>query len=475
MKLRKKGTNTMKNVKSRRLCIFFKLASIALVICMLLGAMPIFAEETEAPATEEDKPAEVTIVVAAKKIPVGTYITADYLKTVTVPNYNIPANTVSSIEEVSTKYAVIDIYPDEYLSEDFVSSKRVNKVDNDSLLQEVGTSDSDYLVVTDYILPNTGKDVGALLQKLIDENRKRTIYFPDGEYVIGAPLITESVARNSVTLQLADGAVIKASSKWKSANGSNFLISSGGKAIDNDIDTIGSYFGVMGGTLDGNGKADGIEVVSGRETLFRNICIRNVDRGIYIQRGHNGGSSDDDFEDISIYGTGRSGSTGMIIVGHDNTFTNIRIYGMHIGVDSRGGSSLFKNISVYGTISADDTLYPTTIGIKATSWAWISQCYVENCATAYSFADKRVILSDSIGKWTSEEFKIQTMLGVGEGNMAMGGLRAEFCGESATCLFMKTDNFGSKKVIEGCSFDLSLEDSNEAYANNLITPIIPLK
>lgn len=465
----------MKNEKNRRFRFIIEIACIAIAMCMLLGAVPaVAAEETEAPAGEE-KPAEITIVVAAKKIATGTYITNDFLTMVTVPNLNIPENVITDMDEAMTKYSKFDIAEGEYVSSDALTDKKVNKVNNDSLVQDITESTDDYLVVTDYILPNTGKDVSALLQSMIDRNPKRTIYFPDGVYTIASPLFTDSTAHTSVTLKLSDGAVLQASSKWKGANGTNYMICSGGGTTANDIDTIGSYFGVMGGTLDGNGKADGIEIVSGRETLFRDICIKNVRNGVYIQRGLNGGSSDDDFEDISIYGTGASGTTGITVIGHDNTFTNIRIYGMETGIDSRGGTSLYKNISVYGTAPATGGIYDTTVGIKASSWAWVSQCYVENCATAYLFTDSRIILFDSIAKWTSEEFATQTAFSLREVHMPMGGVRVEFCGEDATCLFIKSDNFGSRRVIEGCSFDTALEDSDEAYAENLRTPIIPIK
>ena len=57
-----------------------------------------------------------------------------------------------------------------------------------------------YVVVTDYIEANTGKDVSDALQKLILDNPHRTIYFPDGEYVIAKPICTPANPKNAVQI-----------------------------------------------------------------------------------------------------------------------------------------------------------------------------------------------------------------------------------------------------------------------------------
>lgn len=439
-----------------------------LALCTVLGGIPaVAADATEAPVTEE-KPAEITVIVAAKDIPEGTYITDDYLTTVTVPNINIPANVNTELDQVMTKYAKAFVAAGEYVSTDAISSQKINKVNNDLLVQDIQECPDKYLVVTDYVLPNTGKDLTALLQQIIDKNPKRTIYFPDGEYVIASSLVTDSTPTTTVSIQLSDGAVLKASDKWKGSNGA-YLICSGADQKENDIDAIGTYFSVIGGTLDGNGKANGIQIVSGRETLFRNLCIKNVDIGIRIERGLNGGSSDDDFEDISIYGTGNEGSIGISIKGHDNTFTNIRIYNMEMGIYSDAGSSLYKNISIYGSGAAG------TVGIRATSWAWLSQCYVQDCATAYSFKDNRSIICDSVASWSSDDCTTQTAFSFDNSvGIALSGIRAEFSGTAPETAFIKARTFGNTAVMEACMFDPELEDSGEAYINNIKTPIIPI-
>jgi hypothetical protein len=38
-----------------------------------------------------------------------------------------------------------------------------------------------YVVVTDYVKANTGRDISDAIQKVINDNPMRTIFFPDGE------------------------------------------------------------------------------------------------------------------------------------------------------------------------------------------------------------------------------------------------------------------------------------------------------
>ena len=45
---------------------------------------------------------------------------------------------------------------------------------------------NNYLIVTDYLIADGKTDAADAIQKLIDENPHRTLFFPDGEYHHGA-------------------------------------------------------------------------------------------------------------------------------------------------------------------------------------------------------------------------------------------------------------------------------------------------
>ena len=71
-----------------------------------------------------------------------------------------------------------------------------------------------FVVVTDYLKADGKKDVSDILQKIIDNNPNRTLYFPDGTYVISKPVNTPADPKKSVSLQLSNYAIIKAADGW---------------------------------------------------------------------------------------------------------------------------------------------------------------------------------------------------------------------------------------------------------------------
>ena len=71
-----------------------------------------------------------------------------------------------------------------------------------------------YVVVTDYVKPNTGEDVSDALQALILANPNRTIFFPDGEYLLSKPICTPANPAHAVSLKLATFAKLKAMDSW---------------------------------------------------------------------------------------------------------------------------------------------------------------------------------------------------------------------------------------------------------------------
>ena len=419
----------MKN-KNRFLKLACEILCMALVLCMVFGVIPSFAAEAEATeeateeAIEEEKPATVDIVVAAGNIPQGTRLNNEHVKLVTVYNVNVPSNAITDIQEVFDKYSACDLNEGEYVFSEQLSNKRVSKTNSDLLNKDIVDSDELYVVVTDYIKADTGEDLSALLQDLIDKNPKRTLYFPDGEYVIKKPLLSSDIPAKSVSFHLSDGAVIKAADNWQGTD--NYLISIGGNTTGtSDVISVGSYYSFIGGTLDGNGKANGISYTSGRESIIRDVCMKNVKVGIYIPSGVNNGSADADFEDVVIYGTGEEGSIGLWIEGHDNTLTGMRIYNMETAVKCNAGTSLFKNIYAHND-PAVMANYENTKGFQAGSWGWYTNCVAENFAVGFDIRDSRCIVSENTVKWTSELCTTQIAVKFGSEYCGLSGIRAEF-------------------------------------------------
>ena len=216
--------------------IALKVMCLTLAFCMLFGIMPMYA--SEAASDESDEP--VQIVVVTKDIRKGAMIVDTYIELKTLEKgEKVPANAITSISEARGKYAVRELYAGEYLQKGQLSSQKVAAANTSVLKKPIAESEDAYVVVTDYITPNTDKDLAGAIQELIDKNPNRTIYFPDGVYIIAKPIIISGEATDSVSLELSDGAVIKAASTWKSTkitiNGSNAVTS---EATTNALITI---------------------------------------------------------------------------------------------------------------------------------------------------------------------------------------------------------------------------------------------
>lgn len=214
-----------------------------------------------------------------------------------------------------------------------------------------------YVIITDYV-PNDGsRDVADEIQAVIDANPNRTIYFPDGVYIISKPICTPADPMKSVDLQLSNYALIRAADSWSSDEA---MIRLGGKDAKNDTHTPGSNYSLTGGIIDGSGKADGISIDSGRETVIKNVSIKNTSVGINIKYGANSGSSDADLSDLNIIGTGDTNSVGIWIEGYDNTVTNVRIGNVFTGVYLKSSSNSLRN--VHPLYYSDYTDYESSCG-----------------------------------------------------------------------------------------------------------------
>ncbi len=456
-----------------------KLVCVALIACMLASFASIV------PAVAEEAPAEdggakgnvISILIAKKDIEAGTKITKEMFELKEFKNVNIPATAITSMDKVVGKYSVVDIYKGEFVYEEKFSATKEAENVSGILLQPIAKTQDKFVVVTDFFPANTGKDVAKLIQELIDKNPNRTIYFPDGEYIISKPILTDGRAAKSVSIRLSDGAVIKASDKWTS---SEALIRLGG--IDpeggdaHEINSVTTYYSFMGGTLDGNGRANGLSIDAGRETLVKDVCIVNAKTGLTIKKAEVYTSTDADVENVTIVGNGSPGTKGLHVIGFDNTITNVNIYDVEIGAHIAGGGTLMKNINVYYTHSSKlDTLdkkYAQTIGIYETcSGNWFYDFYVQNYATAFKLVGSLSVIDRCFAQWNTDEGGTQTMFEFTNAwYCVIGNCKADFSGSSPTCAFVKAPSRGTG-IIEGAMFNESLVD-NKYYQNNLRTPVV---
>ncbi|MBR3835653.1 MAG: hypothetical protein IKJ69_02545 [Clostridia bacterium] len=303
-----------------------------------------------------------------------------------------------------------------------------------------------YIVVTDTIAADSGEDVSDALQAIIDANPNRTIFFPDGEYLVSKPIYTPAEPTKSVSLELSDFAVIKAIGDWQYGEA---IVQLGGKFPANDTHTPGSNYSLEGGVIDGSGMANGISVNSGRETAIRDTSIKNTVVGIHIKHGANNGSSDADITGVNIIGTGKTDSTGIFLEGFDNTITNVRIGHVFTGVHVKSAGNILRN--VHPLYYSDYTDYQNSCGFLVEAGNnWFDFCYSDQFAIGFRLTSNDVsTFHDCFCYWYSAGDGTQTAFKADkEFNSRVTNFNAGFHPDAEKCYVLHVGSLGGDGTME---------------------------
>ena len=444
----------------------FLLISVALILSFTLSSCVIIKEGADTAGTVE-------VLRLTKDISVGEKITPNKFEKVRVDEELVWIGALSDADAVVGKYSRIELGVGDYLIEGYLSVEKVEekkeKVDVDG--NDRGFSALGYVVMTDHVKANTGADLSREIQKVINQNPKSVIYFPDGEYVISSPIATPADGDVSVALKLSDNAVIKASDDWSD---SEAMIRLGGMNERNDINVRGSNYYLEGGIIDGNGKAKGISIDHGRETSVRDVTIVNTSTGVLVKNGANGGSSDADIENIRIYGNGALSSVGLQIQGWDNTFSNMQISNVQIGVKIETAANLLRDIHVtYVQSGKLETAYRSSIGFLDTGDRnWYDNCTSEGFSVGFEIRSSRSILSSCVAKWYPEQTSKQICIYTPRawGSIARS-CAAYFTAPKENCEYLVADQGGGKGQIIDPVFD-ETRVNREDYKSHLCGKVV---
>ena len=444
----------------------FLLISVALILSFTLSSCVIIKEGADTAGTVE-------VLRVTKDISVGEKITPNKFEKVRVAEELVWIGALSDADAVVGKYSRIELGVGDYLIEGYLSVEKVEenkeKVDVDG--NDRGFSALGYVVMTDHVKANTGADLSREIQKVINQNPKSVIYFPDGEYVISSPIATPANGDVSVALKLSDNAVIKASDDWSD---SEAMIRLGGMNERNDINVRGSNYYFEGGIIDGNGKAKGISIDHGRETSVRDVTIVNTSTGLLVKNGANSGSSDADIENIRIYGNGALSSVGLQIQGWDNTFSNMQISNVQIGVKIETAANLLRDIHVtYVQSGKLETAYRSSIGFLDTGDRnWYDNCTSEGFSVGFEIRSSRSILSSCVSKWYPDQTSKQICLYTPNawGSVARS-CAAYFTAPKENCEYLVADQGGGKGQIIDPVFD-ETRVNREDYKSHLCGKVV---
>lgn len=322
-----------------------------------------------------------------------------------------------------------------------------------------------YVLITDYAKPDTGADLTDEIQKAIDENPNKTIFFPDGTYQISRPILTPADPTKSVSLKLSNYAKIQANKNWRSSEAMIRLGGKNGSAEEaNDISVAGNCYFFEGGIVDGSGKANGISIDSGRETRVANVSIKNTRIGLYIKHGINSGSSDADIFNVNIFGNKAPGSVGVLVEGFDNTLTNMRIAGVQYGVHLTGGGNFIRNVHpLY--IFLDGVNYADTVGFwEQTGGNFYDNAYSDQFATAFKLEGYASILNGCYAFWYADFGQQIGFYCTGTFNSMITNARIDFNARSTNdAIFFYTAEHGNGSITSPFFFASKCDPAQNNY------------
>lgn len=264
-----------------------------------------------------------------------------------------------------------------------------------------------YVIVTDYVRADGKTDVSSALQKLIDRNPGRTLYFPDGVYLLSHPILTSAHPQKSVNLRLSNYAVLKASAVW--AGGAMVRLGARDEYLSVAINA--SNYGFAGGIVDGSDVADGISIESRGEMKVHDVSIKHTRVGIHLKHAPNSGSLDADVSDVNIVGNNTAESIGVLLDANDNTFSNMRIARVNRGFVIKGGGNSLRNIHPLYSFKKDDEAYAGSAAFDIEAGNnFFSFCYSDQMGTGYRLAKGvSCVFTDCFCMWWNGDVPTQTV------------------------------------------------------------------
>ena len=321
-----------------------------------------------------------------------------------------------------------------------------------------------FVNVADFVRSDGKTDVSADIQRVIDTHPNRTLWFPDGLYLLAHPVATPAHPKKSVDLQLSNYAILKAAPGWTNAEA---MVRLGGIHPANDIRTVGSCYSLTGGVIDGSGVAKGVSIDSGRETKVRCVSMKNVFVGLHIKRGANNNSSDCDIADVNIVGNRRPGSTGVFIESCDNTLANMRIADVQTGVRLTGSGNLMTNLHPLYTNPKD--LYAGGVGFEDNgSNNSYNRCYSDHFSTGFLFGKSGdgAVMDACIAYWyaPSKGFRHTAIRCAGRFQAHVSDMKVGFRGTEAVNTVLEVGEEGGRGYLRDLRVDRRLvNETNKTY------------
>ena len=355
---------------------------------MILGATVALSscngEETpEVTETADPTEGKVSVVRALIVMEAGTKVERRNFEEVWVDEGTVPADAYASIADVVNKFLTVKVYPGDMLVPDKVG-KLINSDANGSDFSE---DHKDYVLVTEYTDGVSG-DISDEIQKAIDENPNKTIYFPDGKYNIAKPIKTSADPAKAVSLKLSAYAVINAmdSDKWTKDSALFEL------GAQDDVKDMSTTTYIEGGVLNSDGRCNCL-IIAGGNVLVNNISFKKGLTGIIIRAGARA-----DVDSCVIAGADGAKSLGVLMEGEESTLTNMRICSIITGVKLTGSNNVLRNIHPLG--GTQDMIESTGFWDSSENGNFYDICYSDQFANSFRLDNGAPsVFSGCFGYW----------------------------------------------------------------------------
>jgi len=384
----------MKNTFKRILCL-------VLCLCMTVGTMMLLSscnsEEPEVTETADPTEGKVSVVRALKKMEAGSKVERANFEEIWVDPDTVPTGAYGSISDVVNKFLTTTVFAGDYLVEDKLSTTALKNTDTENT-----TFHEDYVTVTKYTEGLKG-DISDAIQKAIDENPNKTIYFPDGVYNVGKPIKTSADPAKAVSLRLSTYAVISAYGQdWKVEDAVLEL------GASDDVKSLDANYCVIGGVINANGMCGAINV-NGGNVLINNVSIKQVWTGITIKKGARadvdscvviGNNKGEDANAvIDSEGNVKPGivAIGVLVESEENTLTNMRLCHITVGIMVTAPNNVLRNLHPL-FVNADESWSAGFWDIS--SGNFYDVCYSDQFAVAFRMSeDTKSIYNACFGYW----------------------------------------------------------------------------
>lgn len=341
-----------------------------LCLSMMLGTLLITSCNSDSTDPKDDK-SSVDYVLALRvidDIKLGGRFTSDKVEVVQVRPDAVPEGIYSELSDLKSKYAASQLCVGDFITAAKVTDTKPEGAvdedeDNGPTFEPVDPYELGYVVITKYKTSAAHGDFAPAIQKAIDENPGRTIYFPDGLYQIKSPIYISTDPAKSVSLRLSHLAVISAAPDWSEKTqamiqiGCKQTASSEGEPAPAAEETVAAMneldfsaersISIIGGCIDGNSKASGIAIGGGKDTYIYNVSIKSIYNGIHVLKGPNElGATWVNVDNVNITGYEAEESAGVLVESTYNTFSNMRIASVNYGLlcTETGSNNIFRNL-----------------------------------------------------------------------------------------------------------------------------------